>query len=138
MIKQLNPYLIFNDGKAEPAIKLYEKALGAKVENIQRYKEVPGDKSPASHKDRIVHARLHVGDHVLMVSDSHLESTPVGYNVQISLDFDDPVDMGRKFEALSAGGKVTMALQDMFWGAKFGMLQDAFGVGWMFNCQNKK
>jgi len=31
-----------------------------------------------------------------------------------------------------------MALQDTFWGAKFGMLTDALGVQWMFNCENRK
>ena len=31
-----------------------------------------------------------------------------------------------------------MLLQDAFWGAKFGMLTDAFGVNWMFNCTTRK
>ena len=31
-----------------------------------------------------------------------------------------------------------MPMQDTFWGAKFGMLTDAFGIHWMFNCQVKK
>lgn len=36
---------------------------------------------------------------------------------------------------MSEGGKVSMPLQDTFWEARFGMLQDKFGVNWMFNCQ---
>ena len=39
---------------------------------------------------------------------------------------------------MGAGGTVTMPLQDMFWGARFGMLKDTFGVQWMFNCELKK
>jgi len=31
-----------------------------------------------------------------------------------------------------------MPLQDTFWGAKFGMLTDAFGLRWMFNCEAAK
>jgi PhnB protein len=46
--------------------------------------------------------------------------------------------MAKAFELLSAGGKVTLPIQDTFWGAKFGMLTDAFGVRWMFNCETKK
>ena len=38
------------------------------------------------------------------------------------------------FDALSAGGKVTMELQDMFWGDYYGSCTDKFGVQWMFNC----
>jgi PhnB protein len=46
--------------------------------------------------------------------------------------------MAKKFDALAVGGKVLMPLQDMFWGAKFGMLRDAYGISWMFNCELKK
>jgi len=52
--------------------------------------------------------------------------------------FDDPADLQRKFDALAAGGKVTMPVQDTFWGAKFGMLTDAFGINWMFNAETRK
>ncbi len=31
-----------------------------------------------------------------------------------------------------------MELQDTFWGARFGMLKDKFGVDWMFNYEMKK
>ncbi len=34
---------------------------------------------------------------------------------------------------LSAGGKVTIPLQDMFWGAYFGSCPDRFGINWMIN-----
>ena len=37
------------------------------------------------------------------------------------------------FEALSAGGKVTMAYQKTFWAEGFGMLADRFGTPWMVN-----
>jgi PhnB protein len=39
--------------------------------------------------------------------------------------------------ALADGGKVTMHLEDTFWAAKFGMLEDKFGVGWMVSVQHK-
>jgi PhnB protein len=39
--------------------------------------------------------------------------------------------------ALADGGKVTMELQDMFWGAYYGAVTDKFGVQWMVNCTAK-
>ncbi len=60
---------------------------------------------------------------------------PADSNVHVCLHFDDIPDMKRKFEGLAAGGKVTMPLQETFWAAQFGMLTDAFGVRWMFNCE---
>jgi len=136
-IKQLNPYLNFN-GTAAKAIKLYETALGAKVENVMPWTDAPGTPPSAETKDRVMHAHLRIGDAALMLSDS-MPGQPVtfGTNAHVMLDFDDPNDMARKFEALSTGGKITMPLQDTFWGAKFGMLIDAHGVSWMFNCQAK-
>ena len=57
--------------------------------------------------------------------------------VHLSIDFDDVTEEEKVFGALSEGGKITMPLQDTFWGAKFGMLTDKFGVNWMFNCEKK-
>jgi PhnB protein len=137
-IKKLNPFLAF-DGTADKAIALYERTLGAKTETVTRMGDIPGNKPAPENKNRIMHALLRVGEGELMVMDNQ-PGVPlaIGTNVHMSLDFDDVADMAAKFDALAAGGKVTMPLQDTFWGAKFGMLDDAFGVRWMFNCQLKK
>ena len=132
-IKQLNPYLQLN-GSAAQAIRLYESALGAKTEARMTFADAPGMNQP-EHKDRIMHSVLRVGPNVLMVSDTMPgQPTSSGGSIDVCLDFDDVNDMASKFDALSVGGKVTTALQDTFWGARFGTLTDAFGVRWMFNC----
>jgi PhnB protein len=136
-IKRLNPYLNFN-GTAEKAIKLYESVLGARTEGLMRF----GDAGKThAEKDRVMHALLHLGEGIVMISDT-MASDPVAddgkANVHITLDFDDPADMARKFEGLASGGKITMPLQDTFWGARFGMLTDAYGIRWMFNCELRK
>jgi PhnB protein len=135
-IGKLNPYIIFN-GTAESAIKLYESALGAKTENISRYGDVPGAK--ITHTNLVMHAALHIGEGIVMISDAPPDRpVPVESNVEIALHFSEPDDMTKLFEALAAGGKVKMPIQDTFWGAKFGMLADAYGVSWMFNCTIKQ
>jgi PhnB protein len=58
--------------------------------------------------------------------------------VHVCLDFDDPAEMGKRFDALASGGEITMPLQDTFWGARFGMLTDSYGIRWMFNCTLRK
>ncbi|MGK3998151.1 VOC family protein [Sorangium sp. So ce1024] len=137
-IKSLNPYLMF-DGTAEKAIALYERALGAKSEGPpMRFGDIPGDKPAPESKDRIMHATLRVGGGILMISDT-MPGMPASKtsNTEVCLHFDDADDMARAFDALAAGGKVTMPLQDTFWGAKFGTLTDAFGIQWMFSCQRE-
>ena len=137
-IRKLNPYLNF-DGTAAKAIALYEKALGAKTESVQKFGDVPGMQVPAENKDRVMHAVLHIGESAVMLSDSQ-PGVPIaaGNNMHITLDFDDTAEMARRFDALSAGGRITMPLQDTFWGAKFGMLTDLHGIRWMFNCERSK
>lgn len=134
-ILKLNPYINFN-GDAAKAIALYEKALGAKVEQLLRFGELP-DMAP-EHKDRIMHAALRVGEATLMLSDGQPER-PIKSRSgsHVCLHFGDAKDMHEKFEALSSGGKVSYPIHDAFFGAKFGMLDDAFGVQWMFICENK-
>jgi PhnB protein len=136
-IKQLNPYLIF-DGTADKAIHLYQTVLGAKTEGLMRFADAPGANFPAQHKNRVLHAALELGGGTIMISDCQA-GTPVSTdsNVSITLHFDDVADMTNKFQSLAVDGKVTMPLQDMFWGARFGTLTDAFGVHWMFNCETR-
>jgi len=89
-------------------------------------------------KDRVMHAVLRIGGNVIMLSDGPAgKPVPSESNTWISLNYDDAAEMATQFAALAAGGQVVMALQDTFWGAKFGMLTDAFHINWMFNCHNK-
>lgn len=136
-IKQLNPYLFFN-GDAGEAIKLYERVLGAKVQNIQRYGDIPGNTPKPENKDRIIHAMLAIGPAIVMISDEPADSTvSKTTNVHVCMDFDDAADQAARFEGLAQGGTVTMALHDTFWGARFGTLVDRYGIHWMFNCEKK-
>jgi PhnB protein len=138
-IKQITPSLVF-DGKAAKAIELYQRALGAKVETILRFGDAAGmgQPTPESHKDRVMFAVLRVGDETFSVMDAPPGViVPATSNVQILIDLDDPADMASRFDALSAGGEVTRAPHDAFWGARFGMLVDAFGIRWMLSCRSR-
>lgn len=137
-IKSVNPYLNFG-GTAEKAIKFYESALGAKADNLMRFGDAQGMDTPPEHKDRVMHCVLRLGAGVVMASDSPPGApAPSGNNIAVSTDWDDAADMEKRFQAMAVGGKVTMPLQDTFWGARFGMLTDQFGVNWMFNCEKRK
>jgi PhnB protein len=137
-IKSINPYINL-DGTAQKAIELYQHALGAKVDQIMRFGDGSGMDVAPEHKQRVMHAPLQIGAGLVMISDTMPgHPSPTQSNVQIALQFEDPAEMDKQFDALAAGGKVRMPLQDTFWGAKFGMLTDAFGIEWMFNCELKK
>jgi PhnB protein len=133
-VKTLSPYITFN-GAANDAISLYERVLGAKTVIRTRVGDVPGTDAPPALHDRVLHSALRVGESLLMLSDGGSEeSETTAGNVQVSLDFGTVRDMTRAFSGLSDGGAVTLPIQDMFWGAKFGMVTDRFGVRWLLNC----
>lgn len=60
-----------------------------------------------------------------------------GKNVHINVEPDTRAETQKLFNALSAGGVVSMELQDVFRGEYFGTCTDKFGVQWMFNCAQK-
>ncbi|HLK44329.1 MAG TPA: VOC family protein [Acidimicrobiales bacterium] len=134
-ITAVTPSLTF-DGKAAQAIALYERSLGAKVESIMRFKDAPpgGRPVPETHRDRVMHALLTIGGRRVMVMDAP-PGVPVAAasNVQVALELDDPAEVDARFDALAQGGIVTVAPHDAFWGARFGMLVDAFGIRWILN-----
>jgi PhnB protein len=134
-IKALNPYLIFN-GEAQGAIAFYQEALGARVDQLMRFSEVPGMQAAEEHKQRVMHCQLSIGEAVFMVSDAMpSDPAPRQSNVHVVLHLSDEADLQAKFAALGQEGKVSFPVHDTFWGAKFGMLVDKFGVPWMLNCQ---
>lgn len=127
----VQPHLNF-DGRCEEAIELYKKALGAEVVMLARYKDAP-DKCmmPSGSEQKIMHARIKVGDSVLLVSDGRCENKEKFQGIFLSITVPSDVDVDRICKALSDGGQVTMPPAKTFFSSKFGMLQDKFGVGWM-------
>jgi PhnB protein len=73
-----------------------------------------------------------------MASDAMGHPVKTGTNVTLNVNFESVSDQEKIFNKLSKGGNITMPLQDTFWGARFGMLTDKFGINWMFNCELKK
>jgi PhnB protein len=134
---KLNPYLHFT-GDAEEALNFYKNALGGEVLMIQRYGDSPMQ-TDEDWKNKIMHSRLVFDGNLVMISDSFKEQ-PVapGGNIQLSVEVEQVEKMNEVFAKMAAGGTVNMELQDTFWGARFGMLKDKFGVSWMFNCELKK
>jgi PhnB protein len=133
---QINPYLVFN-GQCEEAFKFYEKCLGGKIEAMMPHRGTPAEAGiPPEWLDKILHARMTVGDQVLMASDAppgHFKQ-PQGFSV--SLGMKDAKQGERIFNALAEGGKVGMPFQRTFWAEGFGMLVDRYGIPWMVNCGN--
>ena len=134
---KLIPYIHYS-GNAEEALNFYVSALGGSIQQLGRYGDSPMD-TDEDWKQKVMHARLVFDDNMIMISDS-FKGQPIstGGNVQLSVDVEDTDRLEIVFNKMAEGGTITMPLADTFWGARFGMLKDKFGVSWMFNCELKK
>jgi len=136
-MKTLIPYLHFN-GNCDEALKFYAEAFAGKVTNISRFGDGPME-VPAAKKNHIMHARFEAENIRFMASDGmDKDGMTAGTSVQLSIDFTDRDELERVWSRLEKGGTVKMPLGDQFWGARFGMLEDKYGIHWMLNSENKK
>jgi PhnB protein len=131
---QLVPYLNFNGNCAE-AFRFYERVLGGKIEVLLTHADSPvAAQVPPEWKDRVLHARLVVGDQVLLASDAPPEKYAPTRGIYAFAGLDTPEEAERIFAALAGGGTITMPFGPTFWASAFGMCVDRFGIGWMVNC----
>ena len=132
---KLNTYLNFN-GNCQEAISFYHKILGGEIAIMMTHRDSPAAEHTAPEwQDKIMHARLVIGDNVLMASDAppQYAETAGGFSVSVVVD---SIDEGKRiFDGLSEGATITMPFDKTFWAAGFGMLRDQFGIPWMVNCE---
>jgi len=145
-MSRVSTYLNFSRN-TEEAFNFYKSVFGGEFTEggIRRFRDIPPqDGMPplaASDLHLVMHVELPItGGHLLMGTDAPESmgfKVNFGNNVYIQIEPDTRAETKRLFNSLSAGGQVTMELQDMFWGAYFGSCTDKFGVQWMFNCSGK-
>jgi PhnB protein len=142
---RVSTYLNF-PRNTEEVFNFYKSVFGGEFNRgIARFGDIPPQDGmpPLAEEDKnlVMHVELPItGGHILMGTDAPEScgfTVQSGNNVHINLEPDTREETKNLFEALSAGGKVTMELQDMFWGAYYGSCTDKFGMQWMFNCMQK-
>ncbi|SAL00347.1 VOC family protein [Caballeronia ptereochthonis] len=108
---------------AADAIEFYKRAF-----NAVELGRMPGPDG------KLMHAMVKIGDSMLMLVDENPDFGMLGPKaikgspVTIHLYVED-VDATAK-QAIDAGAKVTMPVADMFWGDRYGRLEDPFGHQW--------
>lgn len=135
---QIESYLFFN-GNCEEALDFYVQALGGKITAMMRYEGMPKGEMevPANWTQKVMHSTFEAEGARFMASDAMPDSPPMQYGgFAMSLYVEkDKAKAKKYFDALAAGGKVTMPFAPPFWGGTFGMLTDKFGVPWMVSCE---
>jgi PhnB protein len=124
------PEICVHDGPA--ALEFYKKAFGA--EETSRMMTPDGKK--------LLHGDLSIGGHRIFVIDEfsaeeggtcRCPRTLGGTGVRINIEVEDAD--GTVERAVAAGAKITMPVQKLFWGARYGKIIDPFGHEWGINQQ---
>jgi PhnB protein len=117
----VTPHLIC--AGAADAIEFYKHAFGA----VERFRLPGGD-------GKLMHASIQIGDSMVMLVDENPKwgafgpKALKGASVTMHLNVDDADAWAAR--AVKAGAKLTMPVQDMFWGDRYGVVEDPFGHKW--------
>ncbi|MFV8372449.1 VOC family protein [Flavobacterium sp. LB2P74] len=135
----VNTSITYN-GNCEEAFLFYKSVFGGEFSYFGRFKEMPmtdGKTCPLGESEKIMHVSLPISDETAIMGSDSFESfgatTIYGNNFSLSINTESKEEADKMYNALSAGGKVIMPMEDAFWGDYFGTFTDKFGVNWMVN-----
>jgi len=115
----ITPALTCKD--AARAIEFYKKIFGAQ----ERMRKATPDGA------KITHAELTIGDSIIFVNDElgpQTAGAPGPQKISLFLYVEDADTIFNR--AVEAGSKITMPLDNQFWGDRFGNVIDPWGHSW--------
>jgi PhnB protein len=145
-MSKVSIYLNFQ-GNTEEAFNFYKTVFNTEFVAPPMYNKdlppMPGmPPFPENEKGMIMHVAMPILGGTLIMGTDMLESMghklKIGNNTTINLEPDSKEETDRLYKALSEGATDCMPMQDMFWGAYWGVCLDRFGIRWMFNYMEKK
>jgi PhnB protein len=121
-------------GNCKEAFQFYEQHLDGKITMMSTFKEIPDTSNvPEDRMNDILHARMEIGNSVLMGADiPHAEPMRSAY---LTLSVESTEEAERIFKLLSDGGEIFMKMEKTFFASRFAMLRDKFGTNWMLLCE---
>ena len=115
-------------GNCEEAFHFYEQHLGGKITMMMSQSQAPG--APAGAGNAIIHARMDIGDTVLIGNDVPSAIFEKIHSVYMYLSVDSSEEAERIHKVLADGGQVYMPMAETFYATRFSQLRDRFGVSW--------
>lgn len=128
---KLYTYLNYG-GNCRQAFDFYAEHLGGKITMLTTHGEQPeSDKVPPEWKNAVLHARIELGDTVLLGADVPPERFQPMRSAYLSLLTESADEADRIYTLLADEGQIFMPMAETFFADRFAMLRDRFGTSWM-------
>ena len=128
---KLYTYLNYG-GNCRQAFEFYAEHLGGQITMLTTHAEQPGAANvPADWKNAVLHARMELGDTLLLAADIPPEHHQPMRSAYLTLMLDSVDEAERIYALLTEGGQIFMRMEETFFAKRFGMLRDRFGTSWM-------
>jgi len=128
---KLYTYLNYG-GNCRQAFEFYAEHLGGKITMITTHGEQPDpSKAAPDWNDAVLHARIEMGDTVLLGADIPPERFQPMRSAYLTLVVDSNEDAERIYALLTEGGEIFMRMEETFYAHRFAMMRDRFGTSWM-------
>lgn len=128
---KLYTYLNYG-GNCRQAFEFYVEHLGASILEVTTYAELPdGAGVPPEQRDAVVHARLELGETMLLGADVPPDRFQPMRSAYLTLMLNSIGEAERIYKLLTDGGEIFMPMEETFFAHRFAMLRDRFGTSWM-------
>lgn len=126
------PYLSFNN--CMEVAEYYRGIFDGEITYIMRGKDMPD--CPPDQLEAIMHLEIKIKDNYLYLADA-----PKKYHQEklyLLLNYKDLDEQQQHYDKMAKDGEITEEMHDTFWGARFGVIKDKFGISWEFHCPLEK
>jgi PhnB protein len=128
---KLHTYLNYG-GNCRQAFEFYAEHLGGQITMLATHAEQPDAGSvPPEWRDAVLHARLELGDAILLGADVPPDRFQPMRSAYLSLMLDSSEEAERIYGLLAEDGQIFMPMAETFFARRFAMLRDRFGTSWM-------
>jgi PhnB protein len=127
---KLYTYLNYG-GNCRQAFEFYAEHLDAKITFLTTHGERESSGVPPEWKNAVLHARMEIGETVLLGADVPPDRFQPMRSAYLTLMVDSSEEAERLYTLLIEGGQIFMPMEETFYAHRFAMLRDRFGTSWM-------
>ncbi len=118
-------------GNCAEAFQYYEQHLNGRMLAMVKRSEAPeADQDSAAGNDPVIHARMMIGQTVLIGNDVPPDRFQPMRSVYLYLAVDSAEEAERVYSLLAPEGQVFSPLQETFFASRFSQFRDRFGTSW--------